>query len=134
MVTEVGAVGSTVAVVALGKDEDVVAAPEGVLEDGSRAEVDVGVVTGRLVRGGTIEVPDPQGADVGHLLGDCLGTRSQCRPPRLWKGAHDDVTPKDERAKGTGGRGYSLSSSNGDRCRRRSRRLEEEKGEVVGPG
>lgn len=133
MVTEVGAVGSAVAVVALGENKDVVAAPEGVLEDGSRAEVDVGVVTGRLVRGRTIEVPDPQGADVGHLLGDCLGTRSQCPPPRLSTDAHDGVVQQGQRVKGVAVREYSLSPSNGDRCRHQSRRLEEEKGEVVAP-
>ena len=74
MVAEVGPVGSAIVVVALCEDEDVVAAAEGVLEDSSRAEVDVGVVAGRLVGGGAIEVPDAQGADVGHLLGDSLET------------------------------------------------------------
>ena len=74
MVAVVSAVGGAVTVVALGKDEDVVAAPEGVLEDGGRAEVDIGVATGRLVGGRTVEVPDPQRADVGHFLGDSLGT------------------------------------------------------------
>ena len=50
MVTVVGPVGRAIVVVALGEDEDVVAATEGVLEDGSRTKVDIGVTTGGLVR------------------------------------------------------------------------------------
>ena len=72
MVTVVGAVGGSVVVVALSEDEDVVAAAEGVLEDGGRAEVDIRVIAGGLVGGGTIEVPDAEGANVRNLLVDGL--------------------------------------------------------------
>ena len=50
VVTEVGAVRSAIVVVALCENKDVVAATEGVLEDGSRTKVDIGVTTGGLVR------------------------------------------------------------------------------------
>ena len=74
MVAVVGPVGGTVVVVALGENEDVVAATEGVLEDGGRAEVDIRVIAGGLVGGGTIEVPDAEGANVRDLLVDGLET------------------------------------------------------------
>ena len=47
--TVVSLVGCAVIVVSLGEDENVVATTEGVLEDGSWSEVDVGVMTGSLV-------------------------------------------------------------------------------------
>lgn len=47
--TEVGLIRSAVVVVGLGEDEDVVPSSEGILEDGCRAKVDIGVVTGGLV-------------------------------------------------------------------------------------
>ena len=72
--TVVGAVGGAVVVVALGEDEDVVAAAEGILEDGGGAEVDIGVVARSLVGGGTVEVPDAEGTDIGDLLVDGLKT------------------------------------------------------------
>lgn len=72
MVTVVGLVGSAIVVVALGKDEDVVTATEGVLEDGSRPQVDVGVTTRGLVGGRTIEIPDSQLANVGDFVVDGL--------------------------------------------------------------
>ena len=72
MVTVVGPVGGAVVVIALGEDEDVVATAEGILEDGGGTEVDVGIVAGGLVGGGTVKVPDAEGADVGNLLGDGL--------------------------------------------------------------
>ena len=72
MVAVVGPVGGTVVVVALGENEDVVTATEGVLEDGGRAEVDIRVIAGGLVGGGTIEVPDAEGANVRDLLVDGL--------------------------------------------------------------
>ena len=72
MVAVVSAVGGAVTVVALGKDEDVVAAPEGVLEDGGRAEVDIGVMAISLVRGRTVEVPLAKFAQVLDLLSDSL--------------------------------------------------------------
>lgn len=49
--TIVSLVRGTVIVVALGKDENVVAASEWVLEDGSGTQVDVGVITRGLVGG-----------------------------------------------------------------------------------
>lgn len=58
------AVGGAVVVVALGHDEDVVTAAEGVLEDGGGAEIDVGIIARGLVGGGAVKVPDAQLADV----------------------------------------------------------------------
>lgn len=71
---EVGFVGGAVVVVGLGENEDVIAATEGVLEDGGRAEVDIGVVTRGLVGRGTIKVPNAELADVGDFLGNGLKT------------------------------------------------------------
>ena len=72
MVAVVGPVRGTVVVVGLGEDEDVVTATEGILEDRSGTEVDIGIISGSLVGGGAIEVPDTELADVGDLLGDGL--------------------------------------------------------------
>jgi hypothetical protein len=66
-------VGSTVVVVCLCKDKDVVTTTEGVLEDRRRTEVDVGVVARSLVGGGAIKVPDAELTDVGNLFGDGSG-------------------------------------------------------------
>jgi hypothetical protein len=41
VVTVIGAIRGTIVIVGLCKDEDVVAATEGIFEDGSRAKVDV---------------------------------------------------------------------------------------------
>jgi hypothetical protein len=68
MMTVIGPVRSAVVIVTLGKDEDVVAAAERILEDGSRAQVDVRIMARSLVGGGTIEVPNAELADVGDLL------------------------------------------------------------------
>ena len=68
MVAVVGLVGSAVVVVTLGEDEDVVTTTEGVLEDGSGPQVDVGVAAGSLIGGRTIEIPNTQLADVGDFL------------------------------------------------------------------
>lgn len=68
VVAEVGLVGSAIIVVALRKDEDVVAATERVFEDGSGTEVDVGVSSGSLVSRRTIEIPDPELVDALNLL------------------------------------------------------------------
>ena len=68
MVAVVGLVGGAVVVVALGEDEDVVTATEGVLEDGGGPQVDVGVFTRSLVGGRTIEIPNTQLTDVGDFL------------------------------------------------------------------
>jgi hypothetical protein len=66
--TIVRSVRRAIVVVALGKDEDIVTATEGVFKDGGGAEVDVGVVARGLVRRRTIKVPDTELADVGDLL------------------------------------------------------------------
>jgi len=49
MMAVVGSVRGAVIVIGFGKDEDVVAATEGVFENCGRAEVDVGVVARGLV-------------------------------------------------------------------------------------
>ena len=72
MVTVIGLVWSAVVVIALGEDEDIIAATEWIFEDGSWPQVDVGVATWSLVGGRTIKVPDSQLADVGHFLVDSL--------------------------------------------------------------
>lgn len=72
VVTVVGAVGSTVVVVSLGENEDVLSAAERVLEDGGRTEMDVRVVTWGLVGGRAIKVPDAEVVDGLDLLGDRL--------------------------------------------------------------
>ena len=66
------AVRGTIVVVALGKNEDVVAAAEGILEDGGRTEVDIRVVTRRLVGRRSVKVPDTEIVDAGDLLGHGL--------------------------------------------------------------
>ena len=67
MMAVVGLVGGTVVVVALGEDDDVVTTTEGVLEDGSWPQVDIGVATRSLIGRRTIEVPDSQLTDVGDF-------------------------------------------------------------------
>lgn len=57
LVTEVELVGAAIRIPGLTEDEDVVTLAEGVGEDGNRAEVDIGVVTGGLAGGGTVKVP-----------------------------------------------------------------------------
>jgi hypothetical protein len=56
-VTVVELVGASIGIPGLAEDEDVVTLAEGVGVVSDRAEVDIGVVTGGLVGGGTIEVP-----------------------------------------------------------------------------
>ena len=73
VVTIVGPVGGAVIVIALGEDEDVIAAAEGVFEDGGGAQVDVGVIARGLVGGGTVKVPDTELANVCDLLAHGLG-------------------------------------------------------------
>ena len=72
VVAVVGPVGGAIVVVRLGKNEDVGTATEGVLEDGSRSEVNVGIVTRSLVGGRAIKVPDAEISDVFDLLRDGL--------------------------------------------------------------
>ena len=50
MMTVVSPVGSTVVVVGLGEDEDVIATTEGIPEDGGWAKVDIGIVARCLIR------------------------------------------------------------------------------------
>lgn len=75
MVAVVGLVGSSVVVVGLSEDENVLSTTEGIPEDGSRAKVDIRVVTGGLVRGRAIKVPHTKIANVGDALGDRLQGR-----------------------------------------------------------
>lgn len=72
VMTEVGLVRSAIVVVALRENQDVVTTTEGVFEDGGGAEVDIRIVSGSLVGGGTIEIPDTKRANVINLLGDSL--------------------------------------------------------------
>lgn len=58
--TVVGPVWSAVTVVSLRKNKDVVAATEGILEDRSRAEIDIGIIPRRLIGRGAIKVPDAE--------------------------------------------------------------------------
>lgn len=62
IVAVVELVGAAIGVPGLAENEDVVTLAEGVGEDSDGAEVDIGVVTGGLAGGGTIEVP------LGELL------------------------------------------------------------------
>lgn len=62
IVAVVELVGAAIGVPGLAENENVVTLAEGVGEDSDRAQVDIGVVTGGLAGGGTIEVP------LGELL------------------------------------------------------------------
>jgi hypothetical protein len=66
-------VGSAIGVPALSENDDVGRATEGIGVDGARSEVDIGVVTGGLAGGRTIEVPD------GEVLGLVLLLRESLR-------------------------------------------------------
>lgn len=57
LVTEVELVGAAIRIPGLTEDENVVTLAEGVGEDGNGAEIDIGVVTGGLTGGGTVEIP-----------------------------------------------------------------------------
>lgn len=70
-------VGSTISVPALGENDDVGGATEGIGEDGARAEVDVGVVAGGLVGGGAIKVPDGEVLGLVLLLRESLESHCQ---------------------------------------------------------
>jgi len=69
VVSIVELVGGAIGVPALGEDDDVGGATEGIGEDGARAEVDIRVLTRSLVGRRTIEVPD------GEFLGLVLFLR-----------------------------------------------------------
>jgi hypothetical protein len=75
--TVVVLVGGAVGVPALSEDDDVGRAAEGVGEDGAGAEVDVGVVTGGLLGGGAVEVPDGEILGLPVLLVECLWVKRQ---------------------------------------------------------
>jgi hypothetical protein len=72
VVTEVGLIRRAVVVVALGQNEDVVTATERIFENRRWPEVDIRVVTWRLVGRRAVEIPDTKTTDVGNLLGDGL--------------------------------------------------------------
>lgn len=57
VMTEVELVGGAIRIPGLTEDEDVLTETEGIREDGSGAEIDVGVVAGGLASGGAVEVP-----------------------------------------------------------------------------
>ena len=105
VVAVVGLVGSAVVVVTLGEDENVVTTTEGVLEDSSGPQVDVGVAAGSLIGGRTIEIPNTQLTDVGDFLVNGLYSDSQTACQWSQEGEH------------------LRWSWNGDRCHRRSKRL-----------
>lgn len=72
MVAVVGPVGGTIIVVRRRKNKDVVATAEGILEDGTGAKIDIGVIARGLVGGRTIKVPSSELANVGYFLGNGL--------------------------------------------------------------
>jgi len=72
-VTVVKLVGAAIGVPGLAKDKDVVTLTEGIGEDGTGAQVDVGVIAGGLTGGGTVEVPFGEFVDALHGLGEGLG-------------------------------------------------------------
>lgn len=67
IVAVVELVGAAISIPGLAENEDVVTLAEGVGEDSDGAQVDVGVVTGGLAGGGTVEVP------FGELLNRLAG-------------------------------------------------------------
>jgi hypothetical protein len=72
IVTVVELVGASIGIPGLAENEDVVTLAEGVGEDGDGAEVDIGVVTGGLASGGTVEVPLGELLNGGNGLGEGL--------------------------------------------------------------
>lgn len=70
-------VGGAVGIPALGEDDDVGGAAEGIGVDGAGAQVDIGVVTGSLLGGGTVEVPDRKVGGLPVLLVECLNRKCQ---------------------------------------------------------
>jgi hypothetical protein len=73
IVTVVELVGASIGIPGLAENEDIVTLAEGVGEDGDGAEVDIGVVTGGLASGGTVEVPLGELLNGGNGLGEGLG-------------------------------------------------------------
>jgi hypothetical protein len=71
-VTEVVCVWLSIGHPGLGHDEDVVAQPNGICVECDGAEVDIGVVTGGLAGGGTVEIPFWELFDLRDLLWESL--------------------------------------------------------------
>lgn len=67
IVTVVELVGASIGIPGLAEDKDVVTLAEGVGVVSDGAKVDIGVVTGGLVGGGTVKVP------LGELINTCDG-------------------------------------------------------------
>ena len=83
LVAVVELVGRAIGAPALGQDNDVGGAAEGIRVDGAGAQVDVRVLAGRLVGRGAVEVPD--GELLGRVLLLLLGQRLSREPsqPKL---------------------------------------------------
>lgn len=69
-------VGGTVVVPALGEDNDVLASSERIRVDGGGSEIDIRIVAGSLVCGGTVKVPLGEVLDRSGLLVEGLTFRS----------------------------------------------------------
>jgi len=78
MMTVIGPVGSSVAVIRLSKNEDVVPTTERVFENGGRAEINIRIMAWSLIGGGTIKVPSAKLANISDLLADCLLKENYC--------------------------------------------------------
>jgi len=81
VMTVVVLVGASIGIPGLTEDEDVVTLAEGVGVESDGAEVDIGVVTGGLGGGGTVEVPLGELVNTRHGLGQslCLGASATAR-------------------------------------------------------
>jgi hypothetical protein len=77
LVAEVVLVGGAIGVPALSQDDDVGRTTEGIREDGAGAQVDVRVLAGSLLGGGTIEVPNGKVLRLVVLLGKSLLSNSR---------------------------------------------------------
>lgn len=78
MMTVISPVRSSVAVIRLSKDEDVVTTTERVFENGGRAEINIRIMAWSLIGRGTIKVPDAKLANISDLLADCLLKENYC--------------------------------------------------------
>lgn len=77
IVAVVELVGASIGIPGLAENEDVVTLAEGVGEDGDGAKVDIGVVTGGLAGGGTVEVPLGELLNRRNGLGEGLEGKTQ---------------------------------------------------------
>jgi hypothetical protein len=73
VVAVVGPVGCAIVIVCFAQDEDVIASTEWILEDRDGTKINIRIMTGGLVGGGAIEIPDPELTDVGDCAFDGLG-------------------------------------------------------------